>query len=133
MRFVVVSKVVKVTIGAAGGHKIAQILTAGAVVPEGVSEASLAHLIDLGFVAELDEPEVESEEDRIVREAAEYQATFDEAVRVAAEKLVAEMPAAIVEREDGVEVPVGDDGLQIPEATEGDVTPVAKSNRRTVK
>ncbi|TDX78718.1 hypothetical protein EDF35_1932 [Rathayibacter sp. PhB151] len=133
MAHVVVSKVVKVTIGAAGGHKIAQILTAGVVVPDGVSEAQLEHLIDLGFIAELVVPEVESDEDRIAREQADSQAAFDEAVRIAAEKLVAEMPAAIVEREDGAEVPVGEDGLQILEATESDAAPAAKPARRTAK
>jgi hypothetical protein len=72
-------------------------------------------------------------EKRAEEKIAEHQATFDEAVRVAAEKLVAEIPAAIVEREDGAEVPVGEDGLQILEAPEGGAVPAAKPTRRTAK
>lgn len=60
--YVVKAKVVKVPVGAASGNSIAHIIRAGGIVPEGVDQARLEHLLERGLIA----PLVEEQEAALV-------------------------------------------------------------------
>lgn len=59
--YVARAAVVKVAVGSATGHRMAHILRAGDVVPDGVDPALLQHLSDRGLIEQLPEPELEPE------------------------------------------------------------------------
>lgn len=98
MSYVVKKKIVKVSIGALGGHKVAHILSLGDTVPEGVSEEQVAGLVERGLIEEIAEPDLAEIEAQIAAqeeaEKAAFQAEFDAAVQVAAEKIVADRDEA---------------------------------------
>lgn len=92
--------VVKVSIGSLEGNRVARILRAGAIVPDGVAAESLASLEQRGFlekVAVEEAPEADSAADIAAAEqaAAEKEAAEKEAAEKAeAEKEAAEKAAA---------------------------------------
>jgi hypothetical protein len=92
---IVTAAAVKVSIGGAGGNRIAQFLRRGDVVPEGVVDEQLERLEERGLIAELPDAEeilaVELAE-QAEREAI-AQAAFDTKVAEAAQQLVAERDA----------------------------------------
>lgn len=55
--------VVKVSIGSPDGNRVARILRAGAIVPDGVAAESLEKLAARGFLEEVEIPEADSPED----------------------------------------------------------------------
>lgn len=55
--------VVKVSIGSPDGNRVARILRAGAIVPDGVAAESLEKLAARGFIEELEIPEADSLQD----------------------------------------------------------------------
>jgi len=63
MSYKVTAPVVKVSIGSLDGNRVARILRAGAIVPEGVAEESLDLLAARGLIEALPEPDVDPEAD----------------------------------------------------------------------
>lgn len=89
---IVTAAAVKVSIGGAGGNRVAQFLRRGDIVPAGVVEEQLERLLERDLIAALPDPEEilavelaeQAERDRIAQEA------FDSKVAAAAEQLVAD-------------------------------------------
>ncbi|GAA1714498.1 hypothetical protein [Brachybacterium phenoliresistens] len=63
MSYKVTAPVVKVSIGSLDGNRVARILRAGAIVPEGVAEESLDLLASRGLIEALPEPDLDPEDD----------------------------------------------------------------------
>lgn len=55
--YVVSAAVVKVAVGPANGNRVARIIKRGGIVPEGVDQAKLDQLEDLGLIEALADPE----------------------------------------------------------------------------
>jgi hypothetical protein len=101
-QYIVTAAAVKVSIGGAGGNRIAQFLRRGDVVPEGVVEEQLERLEERGLIAEL--PDAEELLAAELAEQAERdaiaEAAFDAKVAAAAQQLVADRDAAEKARAD---------------------------------
>jgi hypothetical protein len=59
--YIAIAPVVKVSIGAADGNRVARIIRAGTPVPDGVADITLTNLLDRGLIAEVDEGPTEEE------------------------------------------------------------------------
>lgn len=102
MGYVVIRPAVKVSIGAAGGNKVAQLLRRGDVVPEGVAVEQLADLVERGFlevVAEAVEVEIPKATDPVA-EIDDFAERFSIDISAAKnrEEKVAEIERVIAER-----------------------------------
>lgn len=53
-RYTVKSRVVKATVGAAGGNRVARVLFEGDPVPEGVDDEQIKRLLERGLIAKAD-------------------------------------------------------------------------------
>ncbi|MEI3845214.1 MULTISPECIES: hypothetical protein [unclassified Microbacterium] len=92
---IVTAAAAKVSVGGAGGNRVAVLLRRGDVVPEGVSEESLKHLTDRGLIEAVD-----------VDEAAEDAEVVDEGIYkgVSVKDLKAEIDKRNSDREDAAKV-----------------------------
>ncbi len=104
---IVTAAAVKVSIGSAGGNRIAQFLRRGDVVPEGVVKEQLKRLQRRGLIAELPSTEeFEAEEAALLAERdaaevaaaeAELQAKIDAGIEAGVAKVLAEREQADAE------------------------------------
>ena len=93
---VATAAVVKVSLGANGGNRVARFVQRGDLLPEGLDAEQLTRLEQRGLIEALpsDEDLAEVLEEERLAQEAEAKAQFDQAVDIAAAKLVAERDAA---------------------------------------
>lgn len=93
---VATAAVVKVSLGANGGNRVARFVQRGDLLPEGLDAEQLARLEQRGLIEAVPDAEDFAEvlEAERVAQEAEAKAQFDKAVDAAAVKLVAERDAA---------------------------------------
>lgn len=87
---IVTGALVKVSIGSPSGNRVARLVRRGDVVPDGVAEEQLQHLIDRGLIAEVEISEAEEETPRTVFS----QQDIDDAVKAAVDAKDAELEQA---------------------------------------
>lgn len=59
MAYIVTGAAAVVTIGSGGGTSLVKFIDQGGILPEGIDDKQIAHLLEVGLIAELDEPEAE--------------------------------------------------------------------------
>lgn len=99
--YVAKAAVVKVSIGPADGNRVARIIRAGGVIPEGVDKAAIAALLKRGLIKKLPQvPEAQEAADKAAAEAkakaaaeAKAKAEADQAEADAKSKVAAEAAA----------------------------------------